>query len=122
MDRNPDMRDSDSERSASATGFQETEIPVVQQAASADRSEGLLLHVNPEMRIISDDLQWIVQVRKGKASSKSSGWRSRHFCRSRVGLQFALRRLLGRDGVPGDVVRLIGALPEWHQPIGHRIA
>ena len=56
------------------------------------------------------------QTRKGKASAKSSGWRSRHFCRSPKGLQLALRRMLGRDGVPADVVRLISALPEWHQP------
>jgi hypothetical protein len=116
MDTNPELRDSDFERSASATEFHGTELSTAGQPASADRSEGLLLHVNPEMRIISDDLQWIVQVRKGKASAKSSGWRSRHFCRSRVGLQVALRRMLGRDGVPADVVRLIGALPEWHQP------
>src|SRR5262245_16034280 len=116
MDKNPEMRDSDFQRSASATEFHETEIPAVGQTASADLSQGLLLHVMAAVRIISDDLQWIVQVQKGRVSQKSSGWRSRHFCRSRVGLQLALRRMLGRDGVPADVVRLIRALPEWHQP------
>jgi hypothetical protein len=73
-----------------------------------------VLDVLAAVRVVSDDLQWIVQTRKGTASRKSSGWRSRHFCRSRTGLQLALRRLLGRNSVPADVVVMIEALPEWH--------
>ncbi len=83
---------------------------------SADPSKAFLLWVRADVRVVSDDLQWIVQTRKGNASAKSSGWRSRHFCRSREGLQLVLGRLLGRDGLSAHVVALIGTLPEWHQP------
>jgi hypothetical protein len=83
---------------------------------SADPSQALLLWVTADIRVVSDDLQWIVQTRKGNASSKSSGWRSRHFCRSREGLQLVLGRLLGRDGVQTHVAASISMLPEWHQP------
>ena len=82
--------------------------------ALADRSKALLLSGQAEVRVISDDLQSIVQTHKGKASAKSSGWRSRHFCRSREGLQLVLRRLLGRDGVPAHVAASISTLPKWH--------
>ena len=84
--------------------------------ALADPSKAFLLSVTAGVRVISDDLQWIVQTRKGNASAKSSGWWSRHFCRSREGLQLVLGRLLGRDGVPAHVAVSISALPEWHQP------
>jgi hypothetical protein len=84
--------------------------------APADRSKAFLLWVTADVRVVSDDLQWIVQIRKGNMTSKSSGWRSRHFCRSREGLQLVLGRLLGRDGLSAHVVPLIGTLPEWHQP------
>jgi hypothetical protein len=116
MDSSPEMRDSDFERSASASDKTTIEVPPEGQIAPADRSKRLTLHVTARIRIISDALQWVVQTRRGRASAKSSGWRSRHFCRSRKGLQLALRRLLGRDGVPADVVGLISALPEWHRP------
>ena len=105
-----------SEWSASASEQTDIEVPPEGLTAPADRSKPFVLHVAAGIRIVSDDLQWIVQTRKGKASAKSSGWRSRHFCRSRVGLQLALRRILGRDGVPVNVIRQISALPEWHQP------
>jgi hypothetical protein len=81
----------------------------------ADPSKAFQLSVTAGVRVISDDLQWIVQTRKGNVSGKSSGWRSRHFCRSREGLQLVLGRLLG-DGVPTHVAASISTLPEWHQP------
>jgi hypothetical protein len=84
--------------------------------APADPSQAFVLSVTADMRVVSDDLQWIVQTRKGNASSKSSGWRSRHFCRSREGLQLVLGRLLGRDGVPAHVAASVSTLPERHQP------
>jgi hypothetical protein len=82
--------------------------------APADPSQAFLLRVTDDVRVVSDDLQWIVQTRKGNASAKSSGWRSRHFCRSREGLELVLCRLLGRDGVPAHVAASISALPKWH--------
>jgi hypothetical protein len=82
--------------------------------APADPSTAFLLWVTADVRVVSDDLQWIVQTRKGNVTSKSSGWRSRHFCRSREGLQLVLGRLLGRDGVPAHVAASISTLPAWH--------
>lgn len=105
-----------SEWSATASEQTDIEVPPEGLTAPADRSKPFVLHIAAGVRIISDDLQWIVQTRKGKANAKSSGWRSRSFCRSRMGLQLALRRMFGRDGVPAEVVRLISGLPEWHQP------
>jgi hypothetical protein len=100
-------------RSASAMGLQTKGIAAGATKAPADRSEGFVLAVTDDVRIISDHLQWIVQIRKGKPDAKSFGWRARHFCRSREGLQLALRRMLGRD-VPARVVAQIDAFPEWH--------
>jgi hypothetical protein len=111
-----EAHEADSERSASASDKTTIEVPPEGQTAPADLSKPFVLHAEARIRIISDDLQWIVQTRKGKADAKSSGWRSCHFCRSRKGLQLALRRMLGRGGVSAEVVRLISALPEWHQP------
>src|SRR5262245_39043695 len=110
-----EAHETDFERSASASDQTTIEIPPQGQTAPADQSKPFVLHVTARIRIISDDLQWIVQTRKGKANAKSSGWRSRHFCRSRVGLQLVLRRILRRDGVPAEVIRLVSGLPEWHQ-------
>jgi hypothetical protein len=110
------MLDTDLETSASAMALKQTELSAARQTTSADRTKPFVLHVTAGIRVISDDLQWMVQVRKGKTSAKSSGWRPRHFCRSRVGLQLALRRILGRDGVPANVIWQISAVPEWHQP------
>jgi hypothetical protein len=84
--------------------------------APADPSKAFLLCVTAGVRVVSDNLQWIIQTRKGNVTRKSSGWRSRHFCRSREGLELVLRRLLGRDGVPAHVAASISTLPEWHQP------
>jgi hypothetical protein len=82
--------------------------------APADPSKAFLLCVTAGVRVVSDDVQWIIQTRKGNVTSKSSGWRSRHFCRSREGLQLVLGRLLGRDGVPAHVAASISTLPAWH--------
>jgi hypothetical protein len=90
-------------------------VPAVQSfIAPADRYDTFVLPVAEHMRVISDALQWIVQVRKGKPDTKSSGWRSRKFCRSREGLQVVLRQLLGRNNVPADLVAQIERLPVWH--------
>jgi hypothetical protein len=80
----------------------------------ADRSEAFLMLVTDTIRIVSDDLQWIVQTRKGRATGKSSGWRSRHFCRTREGLQEVLRRMFGRDAVPERVASAVQVLPAYH--------
>jgi hypothetical protein len=82
--------------------------------APAHGSTTFLLAISDRVRVISDDLQWIVQVRRGKARARNSGWHARHFCRSRVGLQLALRQIRGRDDPPAAIVAQVTALPEWH--------
>ena len=83
-------------------------------SAPAHRPEDLGLHVQDGVRIVSDDLQWIIQTKMGKANAKSSGWRPRGFCRSRVGLGLVLRHLLGKAATEGDIAKLVDAFPEFH--------
>jgi hypothetical protein len=62
--------------SASALDLHTSNLSSARQTAPADRSDAFLLYVTPRIKIMSDDLQWIVQIRKGSASTKSSGWKS----------------------------------------------
>ncbi len=82
--------------------------------APARRPEDLSLHVRDGVRIVSDDLQWIIQTKMGKANAKSSGWRPRGFCRSRTGLGLVLRHLLGKAATEDDIAKLVDAFPEFH--------
>ncbi len=83
-------------------------------SAPAHRPEDLCLHVCDGVRIVSDDLQWIIQTKKGKTNAKSSGWKPRGFCRSRVGLRQVLRDLLGKAPTEDDIAKLVDAFPEFH--------
>ena len=83
-------------------------------SAPAHRPEDLCLHVREGVRIVSDDLQWIIQTKKGEANAKSSGWKPRGFCRSRVGLRRVLRNLLGKAATEDEIAKLVDAFPEFH--------
>ncbi|HEX2338369.1 MAG TPA: hypothetical protein VHI72_18060 [Hyphomicrobiaceae bacterium] len=83
-------------------------------SAPAHRPEDLCLHVCDGVRIVSDDLQWIMQTKKGGANAKSSGWKPRGFCRSRVGLRRVLRERLGKTATEDDIAKLVDAFPEFH--------
>jgi hypothetical protein len=103
----------DSEMRASAVRAKAGVVTPAVTNAPAHPSTAFRLALSDRIHLISDDLQWIVQVRRGKARARNSGWHARHFCRSRVGLQLAVRRVLGRADLPAALAQ-ISALPEWH--------
>lgn len=66
-----------------------------------DDAYPVIAEISDSLRVINcrDDIQWIVQSRNGK----TSGWRGRHYCRTRT----SLIRITGNHPV-------VMALPEWH--------
>ena len=68
--------------------------------------------LNRRWRVIDDPLQWILQVRKGRARVKASGWLGIAFCMTRTAL---LRNIYEHCGpVDQNTMALIYTLPEWH--------
>ncbi len=68
--------------------------------------------LNNRWRVIDDPLQWILQVRKGRKTSKGTGWRDRAYCAQRT----ALIRCIGEycEEVSPDALAVIEALPSRH--------
>jgi hypothetical protein len=75
-------------------------------------SNQLLIQINPNWRIVEDDLQYILQRRKGSARKKSKGWTARSFYRTREALLLGIREYCG--SVDEDALKPVRALPEWH--------
>jgi len=78
----------------------------------AHRSNGLLIQLNPDSRIIDDDLQYILQCRKGTPRSKATGWKCRSFCRTREALLRCIREYCG--SIDEGAWQQVQTLPEWH--------
>jgi len=52
--------------------------------------------LNDRWRVVDDgEVQWILQVRKGQETPKSTGWRDRRFHLSRTGLRASIGELCG---------------------------
>ena len=92
----------------------------------AHPSDRLLIELNRDWRVVDDDLQFILQGRKGAARSKATGWRGRSFCRTREALLRCIReycclpdhgqRRCIREyrGVDEAALKNVLKLPEWH--------
>ncbi len=92
----------------------------------AHPSDRLLIELNRDWRVVDDDLQFILQGRKGAARSKATGWRGRSFCRTREALLRRIReycclpdhgqRRCIREyrGVDEAALKNVLKLPEWH--------
>jgi hypothetical protein len=80
----------------------------------AHPSTRLLIQLNPAWRVIDDDLQYILQVRRGKSRSKATGWMPRSFCRTRAVLLRCIREHCGL--VDDPALERVRALPEWREP------
>jgi hypothetical protein len=78
----------------------------------AHTSGPVLIQLNDHWRIVEDDLQYIVERRKGKARSKASGWRPRLFCRQRKTLLRCIREHCGE--VNPLAMEQVRALPACH--------
>jgi len=75
-------------------------------------SGALKIDLNAHWRVISEDIQWVLQKRDGKATAKSSGWKGRSFCTKRTTL---LRDISEKCGeVDTAALALVKALPEYH--------
>ena len=72
----------------------------------------LVVQLNDRWRVIDEPIQWILQVRKGRPSTRSSGWRGEHFCRQRTSLLRCIREYCG--DVDPAAVATIDVLPDWH--------
>ena len=80
--------------------------------ATKDASGALKIDLNDRWRVISEDIQWVLQKRDGKAIAKSSGWKGRSFCTKRVTL---LRDISEKCGVVNPAaLDIVKALPEYH--------
>lgn len=73
----------------------------------------VIVKLNERWRVADDPLQWILEVRKGRTTSKSKGWRSRSFCTTRTGLRRSIDQLCGPVNL--EALALIDALPEHHR-------
>jgi hypothetical protein len=61
---------------------------------------------------VDDQVQWILQRRKGNARKKNSGWRNRSFCTTREVLLRCIREHCGQ--VDENALSALEALPEHH--------
>ena len=85
----------------------------------AHRSNGLLIQLTPDWRIVEDDLQYILQHRKGSARSRATGWWSRSFCRTREALLRCIREYCG--SVDQAALQQVIALPDPHLDAGEAV-
>ena len=94
-----------------------TSIPYQGPASpAAHPPDRLLIQLTTEWRVVDDNFQYILQLRKGNARSKASGWVARAFCRKRE----ALLRCIRENGGPVDngALKRVEALPEWQGGAG----
>jgi hypothetical protein len=72
----------------------------------------LVAQLSAIWRVVDDPLQWLLQRKKGNPRKKSSGWRNRSFCRTRLGLLLCVREYCGE--VDTDCLAKLKALPDHH--------
>ncbi len=76
------------------------------------RTAPVITPLNNRWRVIDDPLQWILQVRQGRETFKSSGWKDRAYCAQRTALIRCIHENCGE--VSADAVAVIEALPPRH--------
>lgn len=69
----------------------------------------IVAQVSQKFRIVCDGRQWILQVARGQATSKNTGWRSLKFVTGRRALEAALKSCLG--------TQYSGAVSMWVQDL-----
>jgi hypothetical protein len=84
----------------------------------AHPSNRLLINLNPGWRIIEDDLQYILQHRKGSSRSKATGWLSRSFCRRRDTLLRCIHEYC--SSVDPEALQQVNSLPDPYVDAGAR--
>jgi hypothetical protein len=64
--------------------------------------------INRQWRVISDDIQWILQC------WREPSWRNHSFCRTSSALRRCIREYCGEPN--GATLAWLAALPEWREP------
>ncbi len=78
----------------------------------AHASDRLPIQLNACWRVVDDDLQFILERRRGTARSKATGWRCQSFCGTRDALLRCIREYCGI--VDQGALEQVQSLPEWH--------
>ncbi len=89
------------------------QLDVDLSAAATPAAVDFPIVLNDRWRVVDDPLQWILEVRKGQAGKKSTGYRARSYCASRTGLTQCIRDNCG-NLYPGALART-DLLPDLHQ-------
>ncbi|MGD9868088.1 MAG: hypothetical protein AB7U38_08855 [Hyphomicrobiales bacterium] len=74
--------------------------------------QSVIANLNDSWRIVDDPLQWILERRKGGPRTKATGWISRSFCASKLGLTRCIPAYCGP--VDPDALAVVDALPAFH--------
>lgn len=69
-----------------------------------------IAELDARWRVVDAGQQWILQVRSGRPTALSTGWRGRAYCTQRTSLLRCIREYFGE--VDTDLLRVIEALPE----------
>jgi hypothetical protein len=79
---------------------------------SADDYSGLVVHLNPNWRIVEcrDRIQWILQRRGSPEKARRDDWRGRSYCRTSEALRRCAREHAGV--IDPSAVAVLAALPE----------
>lgn len=72
----------------------------------------VLVDLNDRWRVTIDRRQWILEVRKGRATSKATGWKARRFLITRTALLRSVAELCG--DVHSSAIEIINSLPGRH--------
>src|SRR5262245_27283026 len=79
---------------------------------AAHQLNRLLIQLNPQWRVVDNDLQYILQGRKGRFRSKATGWCCRSYWRTRGTLLRCIREYCGL--VAETALEQVHVPPEWH--------
>ncbi len=74
------------------------------------RGYPILAVLNDRWRVVDEGLQWMLQVRTGRPTKKSTGWRNRCFHLDRTALFVSIREHCGN--VHADALAVLRKLPE----------
>ena len=76
----------------------------------------VVVTLSERWRVVNDQLQWILELRKGRKTGKSTGWQGMRFCQQRTTLTRDIGELCG--DVDQAALALIDALPDQHPSCG----
>ena len=62
-----------------------------------DRKSRAILVQWDRYRVVDDGIQWVIQVRRGRKTAKSTGWRGIKWHIQRTDLRRSIRNLVGVD-------------------------